>query len=299
MKKLFGVVISVALLASCATMELVTQAEQPAMDAINQFDSLGITLMRMSQRGLIDLAIRTEGQRYWAQKEDPGFGTYGIVEYDIFSDWSIAQRTARDFQAYTQDTWIAYLTGQKEYTFDYGSLRGGVGSITNVAEDGTLFRASQQIDPIDIAVESYLIAPRQAEAAISEVVAAYDGDVFMAGTLRLSIGVIHVMTSADHRLTPGYFYLYSDSYADSWAIHDAGTGEPLFDATESPVDYPKIQLGFFMELPVDPDDFDALESFIESRGFDDYIKQAIDDAISREIYKLAPYGREFLQRVEE
>ena len=290
---------SLAFLASCATMELVTETESPAIEAVNQLDSIGVTLMRMRVRGMMDIVFDKGNAPYYAQREDPGFGTYGIVEHNVFSDiMSVAQRSSVDFQRHAQETWIAYLTGQKEYTYDYGSLRGGVGSVTNVTPDGTILGVTQQIDPVDVVVASYLIAPRQTEAAIDEAVAAYDGDAFLAGTIDMSIGVIHALMPTDRRLRPDYFYLYSETYAE-WFMHDADSGEPLFDSTESPIEYPQIELGFFVELPVDPGDFDGLDRLLRSREFDQYIEMAIDDAISHQIYKLAPYEREYLQRVEE
>ncbi|MFW5776243.1 MAG: hypothetical protein ACOCZB_03030 [Spirochaetota bacterium] len=250
------VILAVAVaIAGCVSMEMVTRTEDPAVPAVNELESIGVTKPRIAAGGLLDVAMRIGEQRYWAQRNEPSIG-------------------------------------------DYGSFA-GVGSISNVSEDGTPLRTPQRIDPIDIHVEFVLLDPRRGQEQLEQVVEEYDGDAFIAGTLNLNVGVIEVFTAEDRWFQDGYFYLQSDSWFE-WEMYDAETGESLFISDDSGVEYPSLEMmGTFRELPVRPGDQDGLDEFLRSAELDDYIRQAIDEALVFNLYEIAPYSHESLQPVEE
>ncbi|MFP4115520.1 MAG: hypothetical protein ACLFUA_14225, partial [Spirochaetales bacterium] len=72
------VILAVAVaIAGCVSMEMVTRTEDPAVPAVNELESIGVTKPRIAAGGLLDVAMRIGEQRYWAQRNEPSIGDYG------------------------------------------------------------------------------------------------------------------------------------------------------------------------------------------------------------------------------
>lgn len=288
----------VALLTGCGTFQEVSVHEAPGIEQAAALTSVGVARGDTLTSGVYTSGLKIGEARYWKTDEDMDYGKFGVVHLNALKEAGLEGAMFSDF---VRDLWIEYLAGNRDYNFQYASLKAGAGRMSNRNAEGERSAGIGSVVPLDD-VLAFRLFKNNTDA--KEILAACSGknvEAVLASNFDISSSIVEITVPNQMMDKQGDFYaLFSVNI--KWKMFDAATGEELFDhdgAEDNGYTMPPAAARKWIKLPVDPGDLSGMNAYIRGSEYESTVRQEIANFLEAELYKLTPHYRTYFQKVEE